>query len=293
MPVALSPTDPTPARPGWPSSSTTRCTDRRAREPAIAVVAATHLCLRSAEASHLAPLARAGRSLVVAIGDEAARGVQRAPLGPDGSADTTGGRSVGVDVCDQHAPASLMANRPRKPPASESNLRRCSTRRDEYARARFRTLHVHLAQRAVVANGNAPEPWSYSIDWRKVRYRAHAGCLAFCEHPRSRGRRGYRAPRGVRFHRRVVRNRGWAMAFDVVIRNGMVVDGTGMPPYRADVGTRDGAIATIGRIRERGLTDIDADGTWAPGFIDGPRTWTRRSSDPLCSCSCWHGGRRC
>ncbi|HEY4908443.1 MAG TPA: hypothetical protein VIJ73_03015, partial [Methylomirabilota bacterium] len=40
------------------------------------------------------------------------------------------------------------------------------------------------------------------------------------------------------------------MAYDLVIKNGWVVDGSGLPRYRADVGVRDGRIATIGRIRE-------------------------------------------
>ena len=40
------------------------------------------------------------------------------------------------------------------------------------------------------------------------------------------------------------------MTYDLVIRNGTVVDGTGMAPYRADVGIARGRIATIGRIRD-------------------------------------------
>jgi N-acyl-D-aspartate/D-glutamate deacylase len=81
------------------------------------------------------------------------------------------------------------------------------------------------------------------------------------------------------------------MAFDVVIRNGLVVDGTGMPPYRADVGLRDGLIASVGRIRERGERDIDADGhVVTPGFIDGHTHMDAQIFwDPLGSCSCWHG----
>ena len=50
------------------------------------------------------------------------------------------------------------------------------------------------------------------------------------------------------------------MSYDIVVRNGCVVDGSGIGAYRADVGVADGRIATIGRIRDRGAHDIDADG---------------------------------
>ena len=40
------------------------------------------------------------------------------------------------------------------------------------------------------------------------------------------------------------------MAYDLVIKNGVVIDGSGLPRYRADVGVRHGRIASIGRIRE-------------------------------------------
>ena len=67
------------------------------------------------------------------------------------------------------------------------------------------------------------------------------------------------------------------MSFDTVIRNGTIVDGTGLASYRADVGIVDGRIAEIGRIKERGDTDLDADGhVVTPGFITP--TWTRRCS---------------
>ncbi|HZQ56973.1 MAG TPA: amidohydrolase family protein [Acidimicrobiales bacterium] len=81
------------------------------------------------------------------------------------------------------------------------------------------------------------------------------------------------------------------MAYDVVIRNGTVVDGTGLPGYRADVGIRDGRIATIGRIRERGTEEIDAEGhAVSPGFIDGHTHMDAQVFwDELGSCSCWHG----
>ena len=42
------------------------------------------------------------------------------------------------------------------------------------------------------------------------------------------------------------------MAYDLVIRGGTVVDGSGFGSYRADVAVHDGVIAAIGRVRERG-----------------------------------------
>ncbi|MEZ4331671.1 MAG: amidohydrolase family protein [Myxococcota bacterium] len=58
--------------------------------------------------------------------------------------------------------------------------------------------------------------------------------------------------------------------YDLVIRNGMIVDGARNPRYRADLGVRDGVIARIGRIRPgEGERELDATGlVVAPGFID-------------------------
>ena len=81
------------------------------------------------------------------------------------------------------------------------------------------------------------------------------------------------------------------MGYDLVLRNGMVVDGTGSPAYRADVGVSDGRIATIGRIRESGADEIDADGhIVTPGFIDGHTHMDAQIFwDHLGTCSAWHG----
>jgi N-acyl-D-amino-acid deacylase len=81
------------------------------------------------------------------------------------------------------------------------------------------------------------------------------------------------------------------MAYDLVIRNGVVIDGSGLPRYRADVGVRGGRIATIGRIREGAREVIDAEGrVVAPGFVDGHTHMDAQVFwDPLGTCSCWHG----
>src|SRR5205809_514794 len=59
-----------------------------------------------------------------------------------------------------------------------------------------------------------------------------------------------------------------AMAYDLVIKNGVVIDGSGMPRYRADVGVRHGRIVTIGRVRERAPEGIDWTWTTFPEFLD-------------------------
>jgi N-acyl-D-amino-acid deacylase len=81
------------------------------------------------------------------------------------------------------------------------------------------------------------------------------------------------------------------MSYDLVIKNGMVIDGSGLPRYRADIGVRRGRIAAIGRIRERAREVIDADGqVVAPGFVDGHTHMDAQVFwDPLGTSSCFHG----
>src|SRR5437667_11560944 len=57
--------------------------------------------------------------------------------------------------------------------------------------------------------------------------------------------------------------------YDVVVRSGDVIDGTGSPPRRADLAGRDGRIVAIGNVPGRAREEIDASrGVLAPGFID-------------------------
>src|SRR5256885_16571824 len=81
------------------------------------------------------------------------------------------------------------------------------------------------------------------------------------------------------------------MRYDLVIKNGTVIDGSGLPRYRADVGVNGGKITTIGRIRENAQEVIDAEGQGvAPGFVDGHTHMDAQVFwDPLGTSSCYHG----
>jgi len=78
---------------------------------------------------------------------------------------------------------------------------------------------------------------------------------------------------------------------DLVIRGGLVVDGTGGAPRHADVAIDDGVITEVGTVDVAGVEEIDAAGNVVtPGFVDihthydGQVTW-----DPTLSPSSWHG----
>ncbi|CAJ1585730.1 N-acyl-D-amino-acid deacylase family protein [[Mycobacterium] wendilense] len=73
------------------------------------------------------------------------------------------------------------------------------------------------------------------------------------------------------------------MDFDLVIRNGTVVDGLGSQPFAADVAVKDGVIVEIGTVAGTGAREIDADGLLVtPGFVDlhthydGQAIWSDR-----------------
>ena len=81
------------------------------------------------------------------------------------------------------------------------------------------------------------------------------------------------------------------MAYDLVIRNGMLVDGTGAAARRADVAVAGGKIAEIGRVTEGAATVIDAsDLVVAPGFIDPHTHYDAQICwDGAVTPSSWHG----
>ena len=79
--------------------------------------------------------------------------------------------------------------------------------------------------------------------------------------------------------------------FDLIIRGGSIVDGTGAAPFTGDVAIRDGLIAAVGEVEGSADREIDATGlTVTPGFVDmhthydGQVTW-----DAHLTPTCWHG----
>lgn len=80
-------------------------------------------------------------------------------------------------------------------------------------------------------------------------------------------------------------------AFDLIIRGGTIVDGTGAPRFIGDVAIKDGVIAAVGTIAGDATREIDANGKIvAPGFVDihthydGQATWDQEMAP-----SSWHG----
>ena len=81
------------------------------------------------------------------------------------------------------------------------------------------------------------------------------------------------------------------MAYDLLIKNGLVVDGSGGPSFHADVAVKDGKIVGIGRFNETATRTINADGrVVAPGFIDHHTHYDPQALwDPLCSSTAQNG----
>jgi N-acyl-D-amino-acid deacylase len=81
------------------------------------------------------------------------------------------------------------------------------------------------------------------------------------------------------------------MEYDLIIRDGTIVDGSGLPRYQADVGISEGRILSIGKIQGSAREVLDAGGhVVAPGFIDAHTHMDAQVFwDALGTCSCWHG----
>ena len=81
------------------------------------------------------------------------------------------------------------------------------------------------------------------------------------------------------------------MTFDLVIKNGTLVDGTGAPARRADVAIAGGRIAEVGRVTDGAARVIDAaDLVVAPGFIDPHTHYDAQICwDGAVTPSSWHG----
>jgi N-acyl-D-amino-acid deacylase len=81
------------------------------------------------------------------------------------------------------------------------------------------------------------------------------------------------------------------MAYDLLVKNGRIVDGSGMPAFMGDVAVRHGTIVEVGKLSGPATRTIDAAGlVVAPGFIDNHCHYDAQILwDPLCSFSCYHG----
>ena len=81
------------------------------------------------------------------------------------------------------------------------------------------------------------------------------------------------------------------MSYDLLLKNGTIVDGTGAPRIRADVAVVGDRIAEIGKISDGASRVIDAsDLIVSPGFVDPHTHYDAQICwDPLISCTSWHG----
>ena len=81
------------------------------------------------------------------------------------------------------------------------------------------------------------------------------------------------------------------MAYDVLIKNGRIIDGSGMPAFHGDVAVKDGKIVEMGKLSGAAGQTVDVEGrVVSPGFIDNHCHYDAQVTwDPLCSFSCDHG----
>jgi N-acyl-D-aspartate/D-glutamate deacylase len=81
------------------------------------------------------------------------------------------------------------------------------------------------------------------------------------------------------------------MSYDLLIKNGRVIDGSGRPAFHGDVGVAKGKIVELGRLSGTARHTIEADGrVVSPGFVDNHCHYDAQVVwDPLCTYSCHHG----
>lgn len=81
------------------------------------------------------------------------------------------------------------------------------------------------------------------------------------------------------------------MSYDLLLKNGRVVDGSGGPAFAGDVGVIDGRIAEVGNLGSNARRVIDVQGqVISPGFIDNHCHFDAQVLwDPLCTFACYHG----
>src|SRR5215471_10049116 len=81
------------------------------------------------------------------------------------------------------------------------------------------------------------------------------------------------------------------MAYDLLIKNGRIIDGSGMPAFRCNVGVKGSKIDEISKLSGAATRTIDAEGSAvAPGFIDNHCHYDAQVTwDPLCTFSPEHG----
>ena len=81
------------------------------------------------------------------------------------------------------------------------------------------------------------------------------------------------------------------MPHDLIIKNGKVIDGSGLPGFHGDVAVSGGRIVEIGKVNGEARQVLNADGlVVAPGIIDNHTHYDAQVTwDPLCTYSCYHG----